>query len=148
MNKRLRFMVCILLCVIMTSGCTGDNNFSQKEEEVIADSMAQIVFKHTKGYNYRLEDVSKNPFIREEIDEAEGTVEELLDKEINDSKDDDKKLNNDASAEEVSGDKEQEKEQEKEQTTLGQALLFDKNIILLIFDKIFANKFIYPSLKN
>ena len=120
MNKRFLLVLCILTCIIITTGCTGDSIFNDREEEVIADYMAQIVLKHSKGYVYKLEDVSNNPFIREEVDETEGTVEELLDKEINNSKEGETKEDTDKN--------EEEKKEEKEEITISNALGFDKNI--------------------
>ena len=117
MNKRLRLVVCILVCIFTTTGCAGESIYSEREEEVIADYVAQIVFKHAEGYNYRLEDVSKNPFIREEIDETEESVEEQLDKEISESKE-----------EESQADTDSKEEDKKDEITISQALGFDENI--------------------
>ena len=117
MNKRLRLVVCILACIFTTTGCASESMYSEREEEVIADYVAQIVFKHAEGYNYRLEDVSKNPFIREEIDETEESVEDILDEEINESIEGESK--DDADAKE---------EDKKDEVTIGQALGFDENI--------------------
>ena len=120
MNKRFWLVICIFACVITTTGCVSESIFSEREEAVIADYTAQIVLKHSEGYMYKLEDVSKNPFIREEIDEIEGTVEELLDNEINGSKEGEVLKDTDK--------KEDNEEEKKEEVTIGMALGFDKNI--------------------
>ena len=121
MNKRIGFISCVCMCLLVLTGCTGDNNYTQEEENVLADYMAQIVFKHSEGYNYKLVNVIGNPFIHEEIDEGDSdlNIEDESNKDNTDkTKDQDGDSNKDLDRDDES----------KEKTSLASALGFDKNI--------------------
>ena len=131
MLKKIRFMSCIILTFLLLSGCVS-SNYTREQEDIISDYVAQIVFKHSKGYDYRLESVTDNPFIREEIDEGTSEDKDVLDKDIisegKESEDDEK---DNSSKDETPME---------EKTSLASALDFDENIKVEVMKTTFSDE--------
>ncbi|MBE5935431.1 MAG: DUF4352 domain-containing protein [Lachnospiraceae bacterium] len=119
--------ICISVCILMLTGCTGDNNLSQREQNVVADYTAQIVLRHSKGYEYKLVDVSGNPFIREEIDETSLSKDEDKEEEQEQEKEEQEKEQQDNETEGDSNTQDSE-EETKEEVSIGSALGFNEKI--------------------
>lgn len=76
MKKKLFMVFLIGGCVSIFTGCSNESKYTEEEETVISDYMAQMVFKHCEGFDYKLVNVSDNPFIREEEDIDQSEKEE------------------------------------------------------------------------
>ena len=76
MKRKLFMFFLIGGCVSIFTGCSNESKYTEEQETVISDYMAQMVFKHCKGFDYKLVNVSDNPFIREEEDIEQSEKEE------------------------------------------------------------------------
>ena len=122
MMKNKRTFLIILCCMVFLTGCVSEIPYSEEEQAVIADCAAHLVLRHSKGYEYKVVDVSRKPFIREEIDETED--ENIIKEEKEEIVD---VLSGEKTGSSEQNDNETE-EQEEIGASLSEVLGFDKNI--------------------
>lgn len=63
MREKYYFIVSIVLSMLVLSGCSNEEKYSEEETTIIADYVAQTVIKHSEGYEGKLVDISDNPFL-------------------------------------------------------------------------------------
>lgn len=86
MREKLKFLVLIGLCMIIFTACGKESKFNEKEKIILADYIAQTVIEHSEGYETKLVDVSKSPFLLKE--EKNDNAFSFVDNKVADSVDD------------------------------------------------------------
>ena len=72
--------------MIIFTACGKESKFNEKQKKILADYIAQTVIEHSEGYETKLVDVSKSPFLLNE-GEDDNTFS-LVDNKVSDSADD------------------------------------------------------------
>lgn len=86
MREKLNFLVLIGLCMIIFTACGKESKFNEKQKKILADYIAQTVIEHSEGYETKLVDVSKSPFLLNEGEDD--NIFSLVDNKVSDSADD------------------------------------------------------------
>lgn len=84
MREKRYIIVSIVLTMLVLSGCSSKEKYSEEEKDIIADYVAQTVIKNSEGYQGKLVDVSNNPFL---LTKEEDFVDSLRDEELENEED-------------------------------------------------------------
>lgn len=76
MREKIKFIVSICVCMCVFTACGKESKYNEKEQQVIADYVAQTVLKHSEGYENKLVDISGDFYL---LTEEEDYGESLTD---------------------------------------------------------------------